>query len=200
MTGKAIISSVTGDDRGITRLLNKCFPIVIRMDHNTPLPVKSMYKTKETLGNDRIAGVTGANALFPSTNVLVIDAGTAITYDLITRDSVYRGGNITPGLSMRFKALHTYTGKLPLAEKTEHYPLIGEDTISAIVAGVTGGILMEIEGHINALKKVYTDLKAIITGGDAEFFDKKLKNTIFVVPNLISIGLNTILEYNVKTT
>ena len=147
---------------------------------------------------DRIAGIVGAYSVFPGENVLVIDAGTAITYDLLNRKGDYLGGNISPGLNMRYKALHFYTGKLPLLQSAEDPPFIGEDTNSAIHAGVQNGLVMEMQAYINRLEEEYKNIKIILTGGDANFFDRKLKNPIFVFSNLLSIGLNFILNYNDK--
>jgi len=140
--------------------------------------------------------VVGAHNLFPDSNILVIDAGTAITYDLLTAEGTYLGGNISPGIEMRFKALNQFTGKLPKIEKADQNILFGKTTEQAIRAGVQNGVVYEIEGTINSFKDFYKNLKVIITGGDAEFFEKKLKNSFFVSPNLTNLGLNRILEYN----
>lgn len=184
-------------------------------NHETALPVVNKYHTPETLGKDRIAGVVAANAQFPEKDVLVIDAGTAITYDLITKDNEYYGGSISPGLSIRFKALHTFTGRLPLIDKpvtpgesiegnhsvplnTEKETLIGHNTEESIITGVMNGALFEIDGFIGAYAKKYPSLISILTGGDAIYFDKKLKSHIFAIPNLVLNGLNLILRYNLE--
>jgi type III pantothenate kinase len=192
-----IISSVVISNSIISGL--RSMPCnVVEFDYNTPLPVRNEYKTPKSLGNDRLAAVVGANSIFPGNNILVIDAGTAITYDIITYGAVYTGGNISPGLAMRFRALNKFTDRLPLLSQDENYPDFGSTTESAIISGVQKGIIYEMEGYINEAGRKYNNLKVILTGGDAKFFDKMLKKRIFVEPNLICIGLNTILEYNVK--
>jgi type III pantothenate kinase len=193
---KAILSSVKAYSYDLKRHLNKTFRTFIELDASTPLPVENGYLTKETLGNDRLAAVVGAYHLYPDKNVLVIDAGTAITYDLLNNKKQYLGGNISPGLEMRFKALNHFTGKLPLVEKKDFKRLYGQTTEEAIRAGVQHGIVFEIDSTINAFKEFYQNLYVIITGGDTKFFDKKLKNSFFVHFNLIAIGLNRILEHN----
>lgn len=167
------------------------------LDAETPLPIKVEYGTPQTLGHDRIAGVVGAFYEKPGCNVLIIDAGTAITYDLLLQDS-FVGGNIAPGIKMRLKALNYFTGKLPLIEKIGDSPLIGTDTETAIRSGVIHGILFEIEGYIRELKTIYPDLLIFLTGGDAFLLAEKLKTPIFVDKNIVLKGLNRILYYNVE--
>jgi type III pantothenate kinase len=192
-----IISSVVSNNKVVRDLRSmKCN--VLEFDYNTPIPVKNDYKTPESLGNDRLAAVVGAYNIFPGFNVFIIDAGTAITYDILTGDAVYIGGNISPGMGMRFRALNRFTEKLPLMGSGENYSDFGNTTESAIISGVQKGIIYELEGYINEAESKFKNLKVILTGGDAKFFDKILKKRIFVEPNLICIGLNTILEYNVE--
>lgn len=169
----------------------------IDFSHKTEIPFINTYKTPETIGLDRLAGIAGAQDLFPDWNCLVIDAGTAITYDVITKDNRYLGGNISPGMSIRFKALNNFTKRLPLCSVNEDVSFLGVDTKSAIESGVQNGIFLEIAGYISTLEKEFPDLKIILTGGDTIYFDKKLKNTIFAEPFLILKGLNRILRYNV---
>ncbi len=192
-----ILSSVIINDVLIKDLQLSLYNFV-ELNSTTPLPVKNLYKSPETLGNDRLAAVTGANRIYPDNTVLVIDAGTALTFDLITGNAEYIGGNISPGLTMRFQALNAFTDKLPLSGRSDKYDDFGTSTENAIISGVQKGIIHEIEGYIKEAGRKYTDLKIILTGGDAKFFDKILKKRIFVEPNLIFIGLNTILEYNVR--
>jgi type III pantothenate kinase len=192
-----IISSVVSDNSVVRDLRSMNFN-VLEFDYSTPIPVKNDYKTPKSLGNDRLAAVVGAYNIFPGNNVLIIDAGTAITYDILTSDAVYTGGNISPGMEMRFRALNRFTEKLPLLDSKENYSDFGNTTDSAIISGVQKGIIYEMERYINEAESRFNKLKVIITGGDAKFFDKILKKRIFVEPNLICIGLNTILEYNVK--
>jgi type III pantothenate kinase len=172
----------------------------IELSHKTPLPIKNLYKSPKTLGKDRLAAVVGANNIFPSNTVLVIDAGTAITFDIITDNAEYLGGNISPGLNMRFTALNMFTYKLPLLEECEDGPEFGNTTESAIISGVQKGIIYEVSGYISKTSNIYDNLKIILTGGDVNLFDKKLKKSIFVEPNLVLIGLNRILDYNVEKT
>jgi type III pantothenate kinase len=193
---KVILSSVKGCPTELKEVLEQQFETFIELNSNTPLPIENCYQTKETLGNDRIAAVTGAYDLYPNTNNLVIDAGTAITYDLLNDKNQYLGGNISPGFEMRFKALNHFTGKLPLIHAADMNKLFGTSTEEAIRAGVQNGIFYEVDKTIDHFKEFYSNLKVIITGGDANFFDKKLKNSFFVHFNLIALGLNRILEYN----
>lgn len=193
-----ILSTVKKENPELVDLLNNQFKYFISFNQATPLPVKNKYKTKETLGKDRIAAIVGANNMFPQSNVLVVDAGTAITYDFINSQNEYLGGNISPGMNMRFMALNRYTDNLPLVEPAEEFLLLGDSTNQAILSGIVNGLIFEIDGYINKLKEEYQGLITILTGGDAIFFDKKLKNTIFVDQNLVLTGLNRIIEYNVK--
>lgn len=193
---KAIISAVTDVPRDLKTALQQNFETCIELDANTPLPIENCYQTKETLGKDRIAAVVGAFKVYPNSNILVIDAGTAITYDFINDKGQYLGGNISPGLEMRFKALHQFTGKLPLVRQSDFTNLFGRTTEEAIRAGVQHGIVHEADKVIDSFKEFYKNLNVIITGGDANFFDLKLKNSFFVHFNLTALGLNHILEYN----
>ena len=178
-----------------TALQNK-FKLFIELNANTPLPIENSYKTPETLGKDRIAAAVGGFDLYPDTNLLIIDAGTAITYDILNDKHQFLGGNISPGIEMRYKALHQFTGKLPLVSQQKFDKLYGTTTEEAILAGVQHGVVFEVDKAIETFKEFYTNLKVIITGGDADFFDKKLKNSFFVNFNLTALGLNRILEYN----
>lgn len=191
-----ILSSVKDYSAELKKALQNKFETFIELTHNTPLPIENCYKSKETLGKDRIAAVVGAFDVHPETNILIIDAGTAITYDILTAEGKYLGGNISPGLEMRYKALNQFTGKLPKIEKAEFNKLYGQTTEQAIRAGVQNGFVYEVDSTITSFKEFYNNLKVIITGGDAEFFDNKLKNSFFVHFNLIALGLNRILEYN----
>ena len=191
-----ILSSVKDYSAELKKALQNKFETFIELTHNTPLPIDNCYKSKETLGKDRIAAVVGAFDVHPETNVLIIDAGTAITYDILSAEGKYLGGNISPGLEMRYKALNQFTGKLPKIEKAEFNKLYGKTTEQAIRAGVQNGFVYEVDSTITSFKEFYNNLKVIITGGDAEFFDKKLKNSFFVHFNLTSLGLNRILQHN----
>lgn len=167
----------------------------LQMRHDLAFPFAISYATPETLGLDRVAAIAGAQASFPASNVLVIDLGTAITFDLLTADGVFAGGNISPGMRIRFESLHRFTDQLPLVSPDERMWEPGKSTSEALQAGVQSGILFEVMGYINSLKNKYNELVIILTGGDAGFFVKKLKKTIFVDPDLVLKGLNHILDY-----
>lgn len=166
------------------------------LDENTKLPINNLYKTPKTLGKDRLAAVVGGFVHFPGEPILVIDAGTCITYDWLTSDGDYLGGNIAPGLYMRFKAMHEFTGNLPMLKPNLLEAAIGYDTKSAMQIGGIQGLLHEIEGFIRQGENRFKGLKIMLTGGDAEFLAKKLKKQIFVDQNLVLVGLNKILDYN----
>jgi type III pantothenate kinase len=168
--------------------------IYYELSHLLPLPVKIGYETPETLGKDRIALAAGAADRFPGKNILAIDAGTALTIDLVTSEGFFVGGNISPGMRMRFAALHQQTFSLPEIEPSEEVPLIGRNTREAILAGVVNGIIYEIDNSINSLNNKYNDLHVIMTGGDAPYLSARLKNRIFVEENLVLNGLNAILR------
>lgn len=197
-TDKAIICSTKDYPEELVNCLKQEVKYVIEFSHLTPVPVKVLYQSPETLGRDRIAAVAGGSMVFPGEDLLVIDAGSAITYDFVNSSGEYTGGNISPGLEMRFRALHHYTGRLPLVSPDQEYGFWGIDTTSAIRAGVQNGILFEMEGYISHFKKNYKKMQVIFTGGNANFFESKLKNSFFVDSNLVSKGLNRILEYNDK--
>jgi type III pantothenate kinase len=168
-----------------------------KLDHQLPLPIANRYKTPNTLGVDRLAGVCGAQQLFPFQHCLVIDAGTCITYDFIDKDGNFLGGGISPGLAMRFKAVHTFTAKLPLISAKADVPLIGDSTETCIQSGVINGMVEEITGIIDRYRKKYEGLRVILCGGDSLFFENQLKASIFASPELVLVGLNSILNYNV---
>ncbi len=193
----AIFSSVVNHSRELIDYLSSTFEFFLELNPSTTLPVKNHYKTPDTLGYDRIAAVSGAHTIYPDNNVLVIDAGTALTYDMVTADGEYLGGNISPGMNMRFKALNKFTNRLPLLSvEDEKIDLLGTSTDEAIKSGVVNGVLFEIEGFISSVSQNFKDLKVVITGGDANSFELRLKSSIFVISHLNLIGLNRILDYN----
>ena len=195
---RCIIASVITLSNTIKKqLANVSFP-VLTLDYKTPIPITNKYKTPETLGMDRLAAVVGANYLMPDRNLLVIDAGTALTYEFIDANATYWGGNISPGIYTRFKSLSACCDKLPLIEKGGEVPELGFNTETAIRAGVINGIEFEIIGYITQLQKKYPDLLVFLTGGDKFSFDTKLKSIIFADRFLVLKGLNRILNYNVK--
>jgi type III pantothenate kinase len=181
----------------------------LRFNYTTPVPITNLYASKETLGLDRLAAVCGAWSIFPGKNILSIDMGTCITYDFLTNKDEYLGGAISPGLQMRFKAMHTFTAKLPLIEsqaqmEEQHIGihnfenLIGRNTLDSMRAGAIRGMLLEINGFIESYQRIYPDLQCLICGGDAALFDTEHKNSIFARADLVAEGLNTILNYNVQ--
>ena len=191
-----LLCSVVAVSNEVEDYLKSNFSFYIRLDSSTKLPIKNNYSTPHTLGLDRIAAAVGANMLCPNTPLLVIDMGTAITYDFVNASNEYEGGNIAPGVNMRLRAMNNYTNKLPLLEAREEERLLGNDTASAMMAGVMRGIEFEIEGYISEILKKNANLSVFLTGGDVFFFEKRLKSAIFVVSNLLLIGLNEILRYN----
>jgi len=193
----AIISSVIKNgDKDLQEIIRYYVKKVSLFDHTLMLPFKNFYETPKTLGKDRLAAVAGAQMLFPDENLLVIDAGTAITYDFLHEGKNYLGGNIAPGLEMRLKSLNAFTNRLPLVEINPEAEFPGKNTFDAIASGAFTGMIFEIEGYREFCRQKWGDFKTIITGGDSLYFGKNLKKTIFVNQNLVLLGLNRILEYN----
>lgn len=193
-----ILSSVATPAREWMEALETRLKYFLVLDSRVKLPIEVRYQTPETLGNDRIAAAVGANFLQPGKDVLIIDAGTAITYELVDAAGVYLGGNISPGMTTRFRALHQFTEKLPLVDEQERIPWLGTSTETAIQAGVVNGIVYEMEGYIREVRKKYPDVFVFLTGGHSFYFERRLKNSIFAAINLVLVGLNRILEYNVE--
>lgn len=168
----------------------------------TPLPLHNAYATPHTLGADRLAAAVGAAWLRPAAHTLIVDAGTAIKCDLVESGRTFRGGSIAPGLALRFRALHTFTGRLPLvampSELGGPVPLTGNDTESSIRSGVLNGAVAEVNGLLDAYRTAYPGLGVVLAGGDAAFFQPRLKGLIFDIPELVLIGLHRILAYNVE--
>jgi len=193
-----ILSGVSAVHEGVVEALMQKAAYFMELTAATPVPVRNLYQTPETLGNDRLAAVVGANSLFPGRDILVFDAGTALTIDFIDREGNYHGGNISPGLNMRFRALHDYTQKLFLQSQTNDYEIIGTSTASAIISGVQNGIIFEINYYINHFVKKIPQLVTILTGGDGIFFENKFERRIFAEPNLVLIGLEKFVNLNFK--
>jgi type III pantothenate kinase len=165
----------------------------------TPVPVKNLYRTANTLGNDRLPAVIAAFHQFPGKDILVIDSGTCIKYNFINAAGEYLGGGISPGIDMRFKALNTFTDRLPLlTPDTEFDKLIGNSSAESLQSGVMKGVLAEAEGIIAQYEQQYSGLTLVLTGGNSAFFEKRLKKSIFADPFLVLKGLNLILEHNAK--
>lgn len=169
----------------------------------TPVPVANAYATPHTLGADRLAGAVAAARLRPGQHTVVVDAGTALKFDLVTADGIYHGGSIAPGLRMRLQALHTFTGRLPLVDLPaagEAVQLIGDSTASCLLSGVLRGTAAEVRGLIAEYNLLYPNLGIILTGGDAAYLAAALTplaDRIFAVPELVLLGLDKILRYNV---
>jgi type III pantothenate kinase len=193
----SILSTVVSIRKDITGFLQSQ-QVFILLNSKTKLPVRNRYKTPGTLGSDRIASVAGAAKLFPGKNILVIDAGTCIKYDFITAQKEYLGGSISPGLRMRFQALHNFTDGLPLIQPGKISTLVGTSTKDSVLTGVELGIVNEINGFIADYKKKFGPVKVLLSGGDAALFAGHIKSSIFAAPNLIHTGLLDILKYNVE--
>jgi type III pantothenate kinase len=166
----------------------------------TAVPLRNGYATPGSLGADRLAAAVGAAGLRPNQTTLVVDAGTALKCDLVTADGTYHGGSIGPGLRMRLRALHAFTGRLPLLElpaADATIPLTGDSTTGSLLSGVVNGAAAEIRGFISQYQQLYPGLGVLLTGGDAAFLAARLPARIFVVPELVLLGLNRILAYHV---
>ena len=168
------------------------------VSHNDSFPFLNKYKTPHTLGIDRMVLAAGATLQFANKNRLVIDAGTCITYDFIDENNNYLGGAISPGLRLRYEALHNYTAKLPLLKLGNPKYFIGNETSESIHSGVVNGLVYEIDGFINQYKANYSNFIIILTGGDTEFLANRLKNTIFANSNFLLESLNQIFQYKIK--
>ncbi len=189
-----LLSTVRADYSTVKKELSNIN--VLFFDDESKLPIINLYSTPETLGKDRIAGVCGAAKLFPNQNCLVIDTGTCITYDFIDAEKKYYGGSISPGLEMRLKAMHTFTGKLPHASMEWVKDFVGNNTLTSLQTGALHGAANEIDGFINKYKKRFGAVKAIMCGGNTEFLANRCESEIFAAPNLVITGLNEILKHN----
>lgn len=191
-----IVSSVTKLRSDTIKCIG-VFDKSIELNQKTNVPFQNHYKTPTTLGVDRIALASASVSQYSNQNTLVIDAGTCITYDFINTSNEYLGGAISPGISIRYKALHQFTANLPLLEP-DTYQLIGKDTKSSIHSGVLNGLIHEIDGIIDQYSSKYSNLTVVLTGGDTIFLAKKLKSSIFANPNFLLEGLNSILIHNLN--
>jgi type III pantothenate kinase len=191
----AIMSSVALISENKIEKLQNLVQLTL-VSSNIEIPFKNLYATAKTLGVDRIALVYGAAIKFPKENVLIIDAGTCITFDFINSKAEYLGGAISPGIEMRYKSLHTFTSKLPLLKVNEPNSFIGNSTAESMNSGVVNGVIQEIDGVISQYKKEYLHLTVVLTGGDTNFLSKQLKSSIFANQNFLLEGLNEILIFN----
>lgn len=194
----ALISAVTREGEvliGLVRAQGK----KLKLTPDLPVPIKNRYETPQTLGADRLAAACGAWQLFPNQSSLVVDCGTCINYEFVHGEGYYAGGAISPGVAMRFRSMHEMTDRLPQADAESEPPLTGRNTIQCLQSGVVNGILEEIKGTIARYADYSPGIRVILTGGDAHFFEKPLKPSIFVAPELILTGLNSILLHNVHS-
>ena len=193
---RAVVASTRGEAPAIVEAVRRHTDYLLEFTPATPVPIGNAYLTPATLGRDRLAAAVGAATLYPGRNALIVDFGTAVTLDFVSADGVFRGGCISPGMAMRFRALHEYTAALPLCDATDSAELLGRTTDEAVRLGVMNSLAFEIEGYIARMQGEIEDLCVIFTGGDTNFFAKRIKNTIFANCNLVFWGLNRILEYN----
>ncbi|TGE26613.1 type III pantothenate kinase [Hymenobacter metallicola] len=199
-----IVSSVAEDTAAWARQWQKQIKgkVLEFVPATTPLPIRNAYATPHTLGADRLAAAVGAAWFWPTHDTLIVDAGTAIKCDWVEGGHTFRGGSIAPGLRLRFEALHTFTGRLPLVamppDLAAPVAWAGDDTQAAIRSGVLNGAVAEVNGFIEAYQVQNPDLRVVLAGGDAGFFQPRLKGRIFVIPELVLIGLHRILVHNVE--
>ncbi len=199
----SIVSSVVNIEPSVVNALNRHSRHFVLLDHHTPIPIVNDYESPHTLGQDRLAAAVGAAALFPKKDVLIIDAGSAITYDVLSHEGHYLGGNIAPGIRVRLQSLHRLSKKLPLVDVDENamLPLLGKNTNDAIAAGVVRGVAFEVKGYIRALRAeqdTVADLQVVLTGGHAPFILNHVKDDLHHEKNLVLIGLNVILTHNMQ--
>ncbi len=192
----SIVSSVANMEPSAINALNRKSEHFVLFDHLTPLPIKNCYQTPETLGHDRIAAAVGAAHLCPNSNLLIVDAGSAVTYDFVSAEQGYMGGNIAPGLKMRLTALNQMTKRLPKVEVEPDTltPLFGKNTNEAIAAGVVRGLVFEVKGYMRQLKDQKIPFKTFVTGGHAPYIINTLRKDVIGEPHLVLIGLNRILS------
>ncbi len=193
----AIVASSGGSGEEIAEAVRRHVPHTLAMTPLTPVPLRIDYSTPHTLGVDRIAAAIGAMTLYGESPMLIVDFGTAITVDFVS-GGVFHGGNISPGVKMRFDALHERTARLPLCGVGDWTAELGDSTASAIAAGVMEGIINEVEGYIARFSAKEPEIVVIFCGGDAKYFVNRIKNAIFANCNMMSVGLNAILEYNAE--
>lgn len=193
-----LVASVTNQHNEFLKALPKNKQVIL-FSATTPIPLKNLYKSAATLGSDRIAASIGAFSFYPNQNVLTIDAGTCLKYNFVTSQNEYLGGAISPGLTMRLKAMKEFTHALPLIEIDKTYvDLIGTNTKDSLLSGALIGAVAEVDGIISKYLLNYANLQVVLTGGDADYLGKQLKNRLFANQNILLYGLNTILNYNLE--
>jgi len=191
-----IVSSVGADPSDLLDFLRGKCDRVHNLTWQSEYPFNIDYGTPETLGVDRLAAAAGGLVHHPGADLLVIDAGSALTVDLVS-DGAYRGGSISPGLSMRFRALHEYTDRLPLVTRRDSFSFPGKTTEEAIAAGVVMGMAYEINEYIRTFEESHEKLVTVITGGDSELLSSRTDRKLFIYPDLVTEGLNFLLDTNV---
>jgi type III pantothenate kinase len=191
----SIISNVGRIDDSTINILKELTNLLL-VSNQLKIPFKNLYKSKNTLGQDRLALVSAAAFNFPNENVLIVDVGSCITYDFKNNNNEYLGGGISPGISMRFKSLNTFTSNLPLIDFDNIHKLIGNNTKNSINSGVINGTISEINGIIQQYCEEFKNIRIILTGGDSNFLLKRIKNSIFADQNFLLVGLNKLLEDN----
>ncbi len=191
-----ILSSTQKENAELIQLVKERFKTVI-LNEYTPLPIAIDYESPESLGDDRKAAVVGAHFIQPETTLLVITCGTCLTYNYFDGQA-FVGGAISPGIHLRYRSMHDYTGNLPLVNNNPFNELIGRTTQESLQSGVQNGILAEVDGMIDKYLLLDSELSVFLCGGDTNFFVSRLKNKIFAHPNLVLHGLNQILEYNIN--
>ncbi len=192
---KSILSSVINHPPELDELLARHTQFH-KLGHTSKLPLTTPVGKPETIGADRLALVAAAVDLFPKQHNLAIGLGTCITYNFINRNHEFLGGSISPGMQMRFRAMHEQTALLPLIKPESDFPLVGYDTKTNLLSGVILGMAKEIDGIIDAYSLKYSNFNVLLTGGDMGFFVPHLKNKIFADPNLIFKGLYAISAFN----
>lgn len=194
--GQCMVSSVKWAEVELKEILPFEFQI---LNHDTKLPIQNKYGSPKTLGLDRIAASIGAWSIGKGKPALSIDMGSCITFDFVDQNGTYLGGAISPGMAMRAKAMNEFTARLPLVELIDQpKELIGDSTVSCMQIGIWSGVSFEIRGQIQAYQEKYPEIEVFVCGGDAQSFDSLVKDHIFVEPNLVLYGLNTILNHNVE--
>lgn len=192
-----LISSVRDKETEVEAFLKERFQC-LRFDDTIKVPIEVKYSNPQTLGRDRLAGAIAGQMEFPDREVLTIDCGTCTTYNRVSSQGTYLGGNITPGVKMRLKAMHHFTGKLPLLGQDLPEDPMGTDTETSIQSGAAWGAIFEMRQWINHYSSEMDDLAIILTGGAAPMFESRLNCKIFARPFLVLQGLNEILRFNEK--
>lgn len=193
-----MICSVTAMHTEFMKALPKGKKVIL-FEATTPIPLKNLYKSALTLGSDRIAASVGSYSMYPDQDVLTIDAGTCLKYNFVNVNNEYLGGAISPGLPMRLKAMKEFTHALPLIEMDKTFDeLIGTSTKDSMLSGALIGAAAEVDGIIDRYLLKYANLQVVLTGGDADYLGKQLKNRLFANQNILLYGLNTILNYNLE--